>query len=111
MSFFIAQAFAENAPNAAAQPSPWTPFIMLAGMLLIFYFFLWRPQSKRAKEHKQLIENLSKGDEVVLSGGLLGKITKVNEQYAVLEIAPNVEIKVQKTAIASTLPKGTLKAI
>ncbi len=110
MSFFISEALA-NAPAAAAQPNPLTPFIMLGGMLLIFYFMLWRPQSKRAKEHKQLIESLSKGDEVVINGGLMGRITKVDEQYAVLELAQNVEVKVQKSAIASTLPKGTLKAI
>ena len=111
MSLFITEAFAEAAPATAAQPNPYAPFIMLALMVVIFYFLLWRPQSKRSKEHKTLMEGLSAGDEVVLSGGMLGKILKVEDQYAVLELAKNVEVKIQKSAIASILPKGTLKAI
>ncbi|MEJ2669122.1 MAG: preprotein translocase subunit YajC [Gammaproteobacteria bacterium] len=114
MSLFIEEALANAAPAVAAtsaQPNPYMPFIMLGLMVIIFYFLLWRPQSKRNKEQKELIEGLSAGDEVVLSGGLLGKILKVEEQYAVLELAKNVEVKIQKSAIASTLPKGTLKAI
>jgi len=109
MSLFIEQAFANAATQA--QPNPMAPFFMLGLMLIIFYFLLWRPQSKRNKEHRSLLEALGVGDEVVLSGGLMGKVTKVDEQYAVLELAKNVEVKIQKTAIASTLPKGTLKAI
>lgn len=108
MSFFISDALA--AP-AAGEPSPIGSFIMLGGMLLIFYFFLWRPQSKRQKEHRQLVEQLDKGDEVVMTGGLLGKVIRIDEQYAVLEIANNTQVKVQKASVAATLPKGTLKAI
>ena len=111
MSLFITEAFADAVPAATAQPNPYAPFIMLALMVVIFYFLLWRPQNKRNKEHKQLMEDLSVGAEVVLSGGMLGKILKVEEQYAVLELAKNVEVKIQKSAIVSTLPKGTLKAI
>lgn len=107
--FLIASAWAEGPASAA--PSPFAPFIMLGGMLLIFYFLMWRPQSKRGKEHKALLESLSKGDEVVLNGGLMGRVTRVDEQYAAIEISPNVEVKVQKASIASSLPKGTLKAI
>lgn len=110
MSFFIEEAFANAAP-AAAQPNPMAPFLMLGVMIIVFYFLLWRPQSKRNKEHKSLMDSLGVGDEVVLSGGLLGKVTKVEEQYAVLELSKSVEVKIQKSAIASTLPKGTLKAI
>ena len=106
--FFISEALAAPVP---AEPNPMGPFIMLAVMLLIFYFLLWRPQSKRQKEHRSLVESLDKGDEVVISGGLLGKVIRVDEQYAVLEIANNVQVKVQKASIAATLPKGTLKAI
>lgn len=109
MSFFISEALAEGA--AAAPANPFAPMIMFGGMLLIFYFLMWRPQSKRAKEHKQVLETLAKGDEVQMSGGLLGKIVKVEEQYVVLEIADKVEVKVQKSTIAATLPKGTLKSI
>lgn len=110
MSLFIEEAFANAAP-AAAQPNPMAPFFMLGLMIIIFYLLLWRPQSKRNKEHKSLMESLGVGDEVVLSGGLLGKVIKVEEQYAVLELSKSVEVKIQKSAIAATLPKGTLKAI
>lgn len=108
MSFFISDAFAQAAPPPQ---NPLGPFIMLGGMILIFYLFLWRPQSKRQKEHRQLINELAKGEEVVMQGGLLGKVLRVDEQYAVLEIANNVQVKVQKTFISATLPKGTLKEI
>ncbi|MBI42121.1 preprotein translocase subunit YajC [Marinobacter lutaoensis] len=85
--------------------------IFFAGFILIFYFLIWRPQSKRAKEHKALMSGLNKGDEVVTSGGVAGKITKVTEDFIVMEVADNVEIKVQKVAVAAALPKGTLKDI
>lgn len=85
--------------------------IFFAGFILIFYFLIWRPQSKRAKEHKALMSGLNKGDEVVTSGGVAGKITKVTDDFIVIEVADNVEIKVQKVAVAAALPKGTLKDI
>ena len=111
MSFFISAALAEAAAPAAQQQNPLFSFVMLGGMLVIFYFLLWRPQSKRAKEQKSLIESLTKNDEVVISGGLLGRIIKVDDNYVALEIANNVEVKVQKSAVIATLPKGTIKAI
>jgi preprotein translocase subunit YajC len=108
----ISAAHAEVAPvPPPAGGSPMSTFIMLGGMLIIFYFFLWRPQSKRAKEHKQLMESLSAGDEVILGGGLMGKIVKTDENYAVIELCDKVEVKVQKMSIVATLPKGTLKSI
>jgi len=85
--------------------------IFFAGFILIFYFLIWRPQSKRAKEHKALMSGLNKGDEVVTSGGMAGRITKVADDFIVLEVADNVEIKIQKVAVAAALPKGTLKDI
>lgn len=85
--------------------------IFFAGFILIFYLLIWRPQSKRAKEHKSLMAGLSKGDEVVTSGGLAGRITKVTDDFIVVEIADNVEVKVQKVAVATALPKGTLKDV
>jgi len=109
MSFFISDAVAEAAP-AGQQADPMTSLIFFGGMILIFYFILIRPQSKRAKEHRELVGNLSKGDEVVTNGGILGKITDVTEQYVNLEIADNVTIKVQKQSVATVLPKGSLKA-
>ncbi len=85
--------------------------MLLAGFVLIFYFLLWRPQSKRRKEHQALMGSLSKGDEVITAGGLVGQITKVEEDFIKLQIAPNMEIRVQKSAVGSTLPKGTLKTL
>ena len=85
--------------------------IFFAGFILIFYFLIWRPQSKRAKEHKALMSGLNKGDVVVTSGGIVGKITKVTDDFIVVEIADNVVVKVQKVAVAAALPKGTLKDI
>ena len=86
-------------------------FLMLAGFVVIFYLLIWRPQAKRAKEHKSLLGSLQKGDEVVTSGGIAGKVVKVADDFVVIEVSDTVELKIQKMAIAATLPKGTLKAI
>ena len=110
MSFFISNAAAAAAP-ATQQGDPMQTIIFFGGMILIFYFILIRPQSKRAKEHRELVTALSKGDEVVTNGGVLGKITDVSEQYVTLEVAENVQMKFQKQAIATVLPKGSLKAV
>ncbi len=85
--------------------------IFFGGFILIFYFLLWRPQSKRAKQHKQLMESIGKGDEVVSSGGILGKVTKVTDNYVTIEVNPSVSFSLQKAAITAVLPKGTLKEI
>ncbi|KZZ41585.1 preprotein translocase subunit YajC, partial [Thalassolituus sp. HI0120] len=85
--------------------------IFLGGFLLIFYFLLWRPQSKRQKEHKALIGDLSVGDEVVTAGGMLGKVTKVTDDFIVIEVSKGVELPVQKVAVTAALPKGTIKEI
>ena len=85
--------------------------LLLGGFVLIFYFLLWRPQSKRRKEHAALIGGLSKGDEVVAAGGIVGQITKVEDDFVMLEIARDVEIRMQKGSVGATLPKGTLKSI
>lgn len=110
MDFFISSAYAQAA-DGAAQQSPWTSFIFLGGFILIFYFMLIRPQSKRAKEHKALIEAIGKGDEVITAGGILGKVTKVDEQYVAIVVAENVELKMQKSSVSAVLPKGTIKSI
>ena len=109
MSLLISPAYA----NAAPAPGPGAGFdwILIIGMIVIFYFFLIRPQAKRAKEHRELVSGLTKGDEVVTSGGILGKVTKVTEDYVVLEIANNMEIKLQKQSVSATLPKGTIKKV
>ncbi len=102
---------AAHAQQAAAQPSAFMQFFPLILLVVLFYFMLIRPQMKRNKEHKQMLGALAKGDEVVTSGGLAGKVTDIGEAYISLEVADNVTIKVQKPAIASVLPKGTLKAL
>lgn len=109
MSFFINSAYAQGEP--APGPDPTFQFLILFGFVLIFYFIIWRPQAKRAKEHKALIQSISKGDEVLTNGGLLGKITKVDDNYVVLQVADNVELKLQKSSISAALPKGTIKSI
>ena len=86
-----------------------TQFVPLILIFAIMYFLLIRPQQKKVKEHKAMVEALSKGDEVVTNGGLLGRITDVDENFVTLKIADNVEIKVQRHAVASLMPKGTLK--
>ncbi len=110
---FIPAAFAETAAAAPAAGPAGTgmEWIFLVGFVVIFYLMIWRPQAKRAKEHKTLISSLNKGDEVVTSGGIVGKVTKVTDDYIAVEISDNVEIKFQKGAVVAALPKGTLKGI
>ena len=86
-------------------------FLPMIGIFVVFYFLLIRPQQKRAKETKTMLAALQKGDEVVTAGGIVGRISKITEQYAAIEIAPNVEISVQRVAIAQLLPKGTVKTL
>ena len=106
----ISEAFAQSAPAGGADAGLMglLPIIL---MFVLLYFMMIRPQMKRAKDHKAMTEALSKGDEVVTSGGLLGRITKVTEAYVTLEIANNTEIVVQKAAVQTLLPKGTLKSV
>src|SRR5690606_1823436 len=84
---------------------------LIVVMIVVCYFFLIRPQTKRGKEHRELVAALAKGDEVVTAGGMLGKVNKVTDDYVVIEIANNLEIKMQKQSIQATLPKGTIKSI
>lgn len=95
----------------AEQPDPILSFLPLIVLFVIFWFMIIRPQMKRAKEQKQMQEALKKGDEVITLGGQLGRVTKINEQYVVLEVATGVEATFQRGAIQSVLPKGTLKDI
>ena len=86
-------------------------FLPIVLMFVVLYLFMIRPQMKRAKETKQMIDALAKGDEVITAGGLVGKITKISDAYLSLEIAPNTEINVQRAAVQMLLPKGTIKSI
>lgn len=102
---------AHAAEGAASSGSIISLVITFLPLLLIFYFLLIRPQSKRLKEHKLLMEGVAVGDEVVINGGVLGKINKVTEEYLIVEVANGVELNVQKHAVTATLPKGTIKNI
>jgi len=106
MSFFISDAWAEGASTGAG--SGFASMVPLVLIFVIFYFLLLRPQIKRAKEQKQMMAALAKGDEVVTNGGLLGRITRADEDFVNLEIAPGVRVKLQKNAVAAMVPKGTV---
>ncbi len=109
MNFLIADALAETAP-AAQQQGGFVTLLMMVLMFVAFYFLLIRPQQKRAKEHKAMVAALAKGDEVVAAGGLLGRITDISENFITLEVADGVTVKVQRQAVQTVLPKGTLKS-
>ena len=102
--------FAYAAAAPAGSP-PWTMFLFLGGFVVLMYFLMIRPQSKRRKEHQALMAGLSKGDEVVTVGGVTGTITKVEDDFVRVRIADRVEVRVQKTAVHASLPKGTLKSL
>jgi len=108
MSFFISDAMAA-APQG--QGDALTSLLPLVFIFIVFYFLLIRPQSKKAKEHKQMVEALAKGDEIVTNGGLLGRITKVGDNFVELEVAEGVTVKIQRQAAASLMPKGTIKGL
>jgi preprotein translocase subunit YajC len=106
----ISPAYAQ-APAAGALGGDMSFLIMMVLMFGVLYFFMIRPQMKRQKETKKMIDDLQKGDEVVTAGGVVGKITKLSEGYLTLEIAQNTEIIVQRVAVSLLLPKGTLKTL
>lgn len=109
MNFLISDAYAQA--GGGAQGSPFPSFIILGGFFVLMYFLLIRPQQKRQKEHKNMVENLAKGDEVITQGGLLGKVTKITDSFVLVEITAGTEIKLQKSAISAIMPKGTIKSI
>lgn len=110
-NFFIPSAHAASTAAPQQQGGGFSLILMLAIFVVFMYFVMWRPQNKRAKEQRDLLNSLSKGDEVVTAGGILGKITKVTDSYVVIALTDNVDITVQKSSIVSALPKGTLKSI
>ena len=106
---FISNAYAEA---AATSTSPGLiEFLPLVGLAAVFYFLILRPQQKRSKEQKTMLGGLQKGDEVVTSGGALGRVTKIGDNYVSVEIADNVTVQFQKSTIQTVLPKGTIKSI
>jgi preprotein translocase subunit YajC len=109
---FISSAFAQTAPAAAAggsdMMSTLTGMLPLVLMFVVLYFVMIRPQMRKQKEHRAMIEALAKGDEVATAGGLLGKVTRMSEGYLTLEIAPGVEVQLQRSAIVQVLPRGAI---
>ena len=104
----ISNAYAQAAAGGDAGFMGLLPIIL---MFVLLYFLMIRPQMKRAKDHKQMVEALQKGDEVITAGGVVGRISRLSDGYVVLEVAPSTEISVQRTAVQTLLPKGTLKTI
>jgi preprotein translocase subunit YajC len=110
MNFFIPAAYAQG---GAQQPpgGEMFQFAFLIGIFVLFYFIAIRPQRKRQKEHQSMLESLSVGDEIATSSGILGKVRKIEDNFVVLKVADNVELRFQKVAISAVLPKGTIKSI
>lgn len=109
---FISSAFAQTAPAAAAggdMQSSLMGMLPLVLMFVVLYFVMIRPQMKKAKEHKAMVESLTKGDEVATAGGVLGKVTKVGDSFIGLEVASGVEVQLQRSAVVQVLPKGSIK--
>jgi preprotein translocase subunit YajC len=104
----ISNAYAQTAAGPMESAMQFLPIIL---MFVVLYFLMIRPQQKKAKEHKALLEALGKGDEVVTASGMVGRITKVSDDFVTIEIAANVEVQMQKPSIAVVLPKGTLKSL
>lgn len=107
MDLFVTTAWAQDA--GAAQGSVWMQLLPLVLIFVVFYFLLIRPQTKRAKEHKEMVSKLQSGDEVVTTGGLLGRITEVGDNFVSMEVADGVTIKIQKFQVGQLMPKGTIK--
>jgi preprotein translocase subunit YajC len=107
-SLFVSNAYAQTSP---AGDSGIVQYLPLVALIIVFYFLILRPQQKRAKEQKTMIDALQKGDEVVVAGGLLGRVNKLDENYVGVEVAAGVTINVQKNAVQTVLPKGTIKTI
>ena len=108
---FISSAFAQTAPAAAGGDATSSLMSMLPLLLMfaVLYFVMIRPQMKKQKEHRAMIEALAKGDEIVTAGGLLGKVSKIADAYISVELATGVEVQMQRQAVVQVLPKGTLK--
>jgi preprotein translocase subunit YajC len=107
---FVGPAYAQGTA-APGQSDTLLTFLPMVAIFVVFYFLLIRPQQKKQKEAREMLNTLNKGDEVVTAGGIVGRISKLSEQYATIEVAPNTEMVVQRHAISQLLPKGTIKSI
>ena len=106
---FISPAYAQGTPGVPG--GDFMAFLPMVAIFVVFYFLLIRPQQKKAKETRAMLDALQKGDEIATAGGVVGRIARLTDQYAVVEIAPNVEVNVQRSAISQLLPKGTIKSL
>ena len=111
MSFFKSDAIAAATPGTGQQGDGAFSLIMIVAIFVLFYFMLIRPQNKRAKEHRDLLSKIKKGDEIITSGGILAKVTGMDDLYIKANIAEGIEVSLQKGAVSAVLPKGTLKSI
>jgi preprotein translocase subunit YajC len=109
MRFLISDAWAQAPAPVGGEPSLIGTLLFPILLIVVFYFLLIRPQTKRAKEHKQMVEALKKGDEIVTGGGVLGRVTEIGNNFVQLEVAEGIQLRVQKGAVASLMPKGTVK--
>jgi preprotein translocase subunit YajC len=107
MDFLISNAYAQSAGGTGSTLMSLLPMILI---FVVFYFLLIRPQQKRTKEHREMVTNIGKGDEVLTNGGFLGKVTKVGDNYISVTLGEGMEVKMQASAVAQVLPKGTLKS-
>lgn len=105
MSFFISDAMAQGAGSQASLMS----FLPMIALFVIFYFLLIRPQQKRTKDHREMVSGLAKGDEIVTMGGMLGKITAVDDNFVSVSVAKDTEVRIQKASVQAMMPKGTVK--
>lgn len=108
MGFLIQDAWAQGAGATGDQLLSMLPLVLI---FVVFYFFLIRPQTKRQKEHKDMVSKLAAGDEIVTAGGVLGKVTELGDQFVQVEIADGVRIKIQRHTIGAVMPKGTIKSV
>lgn len=111
MSFLMSSATPATASPSAVTSDSGFSIVMIVAICVLFYFMLLRPQSKRAKDHRNLVSNLKKGDEVVTSGGLLGKVISLDEQFIKINLAEGIDVNVQRAAVTNVLPKGTIKSL
>lgn len=115
MGLFIsnAMAAAETVSSAtqARQPDSTFSLVMIVAIFILIYFMLIRPQNKRAQEHRDLVKQLKKGDEIVTSGGLIGKVVNMDEQVIKISLADGLDVHLQRNAVSSVLPKGTMKSL
>ena len=111
MSFFIEDALAEGGAAASAAPDLISQLMVFGGIFLIFYLLFIRPQNKKMKEHKAMVETLAKGDEVVTNGGVLGKVVGLHDSFISIEVSRDVNMHIQRSAVSAIQPKGTIKGI